>query len=149
MAAKAVGSLSEIAHRHRGVNRNLFPFYALPESNPSYATIKTALGLQGTEIIAINGKRGWWRKLPSKAAAYIDAEVSEAAIESWVDAIRMGEGAKLKVPAGLIEQEEAEVPPTPEEAAEPTPESTSETIVLEPVVEETKEAKEEVPHDEL
>jgi len=142
VAAKAVGSLSEIAHRHRDAKRNLFPFYALPQSNPSYDTIKTALGLQGTEIIAINGKRGWWKKLPSKAAAYTEAEVSEAAIENWVDAIRMGEGAKLKVPAGLIELE-------PEEVTEPVPESAPETIVVEPVVEETKEAKDEVPHDEL
>lgn len=115
-AAKAVGSLSEISHRHRGAKRVLFPFYALPESNPSHETIKTALGLKGTEIIAINGKRGWWRKLPSKGDAYTEDEVTETAIENWVDGIRLGEGAKMKVPEGLID----------EEAPEPTPEATPE-----------------------
>jgi len=92
------------------------------ESNGAYKTFKEVLKLQGTEIIAINGKRGWWRRLPSKAftsskpegdaggnQVYDLSEVTEGAIENWVDQIRMGEGVKMRIPVGLIEVQQEDL----------------------------------------
>jgi len=42
------------------------------------------------EIIAINGRRGWWKRLPSDGKITAK-DVTEEAIENWVDAIRLGE----------------------------------------------------------
>jgi protein disulfide-isomerase A6 len=111
VAAKAIGSLSEIAHRHRQAKRNLFPFFALPEQNKVYARIQHVLKLKGTEIVAVNGKRNWWRKMPAKSedGKYEESEVTEEAIERWIDSIRMGEGEKLNIPVGLIEVPQEEL----------------------------------------
>ncbi|KAG4441053.1 hypothetical protein IFR05_003461 [Cadophora sp. M221] len=146
VAAEAVGSLSEIAHKHKQHQRKLFPFYVLSEANSGFRKIKDSLNL-GTEIevIAINGRRGWWKKLPSGDKVSL-ADVSEEAIENWVDTIRLGEGAKKKLPKGLIPEEleepvaeESEVPIVAEDARETT-------ITVEVKTEETKVAE---PHDEL
>ena len=141
IAAKAIGSLSEIAHRYKTHKRNLFPFYVLPQDNLGYALIKDALDLKGEmEVIAINARRGWWRHLPGSGAKISEQEVSEEWIENWVDSIRLGEGAKEKLPAGLV----------PEEPQEPVVE---EPIVEEEpiIIEEIKVEEEQVAdaHDEL
>jgi protein disulfide-isomerase A6 len=148
VGAAAVGSFSEVAHRHKLHQRKLFPFYVLPEKNGGYAQLKGALGLgNDLEIIAVNGRRGWWKKLPSDGTIAAK-DVTEEAIENWVDAIRLGEGAKEKLPEGLIPEDE------PVEEEKPAEES----IVVEEVeVEETKgeDIKGEAPtaapelHDEL
>jgi len=73
-------------------------------------------------------------------------DVSEEAIENWVDSIRLGEGAKEKLPEGLI----------PEEPEEPVLEE-QEPLKEEPDVEEVKVEETKVeeptafsePHDEL
>jgi hypothetical protein len=97
VGAAAVGSFSEVAHRHKLHQRKLFPFYVLPEKNGGYAQLKGALGLgNDLEIIAVNGRRGWWKKLPSDDTIAAK-DVTEEAIENWVDAIRLGEGAKEKL----------------------------------------------------
>lgn len=150
IGAAAVGSFSEVAHRHKLHQRKLFPFYVLPEQNGGYAQLKGALGLgNDLEIIAVNGRRGWWKKLPSDGTIAAK-DVTEEAIENWVDTIRLGEGAKEKLPEGLIPEEEEPVV----EEEKPVEES----IVVEEVkVEETKveETKAEEPtaspepHDEL
>lgn len=133
VAATIVGVLSEVSHKHSKQQRKTFPFYVVPESNAAYGELKKALSLgEKTEVIAINTRRGWWRSMP-------EGEVTEALIENWVGQIKLGEGAKNKLPAGLI-PEEPEVEVTPEPAAE------------EPVPETVVEAKEEAttePHDEL
>lgn len=143
VAAKAVGSLSEIAHRYKIHKRNLFPFYVLPQDNLGYARIKDALELKGElEIIAINARRGWWRRLPGSDSKISEQEVSEEWIEDWVDSIRLGEGAKEKLPAGLVPEE-------PEEPEEPVVE---EPVVEEPIIiEEVNVEEEKVAdvHDEL
>jgi protein disulfide-isomerase A6 len=60
------------------------------------------LGLEDSksvQIIAINARRGWWRR-------YGNAEdFGIVAVESWVDAIRLGEGAKEKLPEGIVRDE--------------------------------------------
>ncbi|KAH7336668.1 hypothetical protein BKA65DRAFT_37962 [Rhexocercosporidium sp. MPI-PUGE-AT-0058] len=150
VAADAIGSLSEIAHKHKQHQRKLFPFYVLSEANPGFRKIKDALSLgMDIEVIAINGRRGWWKKLPG-GDKVTTADVSEEAIENWVDTIRLGEGAKKKLPAGLVPEEpeepveESEVPIVAEEATKTTitveEVKAEETKVVEPVAE---------PHDEL
>jgi protein disulfide-isomerase A6 len=165
VAETAVGSLSEISHRHKLHKRKLFPFYILPEKNAGYALLKDALELgDGTHIIAVNGRRGWWKKLPSDGAISAK-DVTEEAIENWVDAIRLGEGSKEKLPGGLIPEvpevpvEELQEPlkeePIVEEVKEPVEEA-QEPLKDEPLIEEVKveETEEEpavspLPHDEL
>ena len=144
VAAAAVGSFSEVAHRYKTHQRKLFPFYVLPQKNGGYAQLKGALGLgNDLEIIAINGRRGWWKKLPNDGTIAAK-DVTEEAIENWVDTIRLGEGTKKKLPEGLIPEDEAIV--EEEKPAE-------EPIVVEEVkVEETKaEEPTAAPelHDEL
>ncbi|PMD16300.1 thioredoxin-domain-containing protein [Hyaloscypha hepaticicola] len=146
VGAAAVGSFSEVAHRHRLHNRKLFPFYVLPEKNGGFTQLKGALSLgDGLQIIAVNGRRGWWKKLPTDGTISAK-DVTEEAIENWVDAIRLGEGTKEKMPEGLI----------PEEVEEPVVEDqipVEEPIVVEEVkVEETKAEEPTAspePHDEL
>jgi len=139
VAAHAIGSLSEVAHRHKLHKRNLFPFYVLPQSVEGYTKIKEALKTGDTDIIAINARRGWWRKLPSDAdVVWDEKEVSEEAIERWVDSIRLGEGAKNKLPEGLVPEEPAAEEPVEEPVVEEKP------IILEEVKVEEQEV-----HDEL
>lgn len=95
-SAKVIASLSEIHHKYAVGKHALFPFFQLPAANEQNAQLRTALKLgQGLELVALNGKRGWYRHYPHPT-------FSKAEIEDWVDAIRMGEGAKEKVPAGVI-----------------------------------------------
>jgi len=144
VAATAVGSLSEIAHKHKQHQRKLFPFYVLPEKNAGYKQIKDALALTDMSIIAINGRRGWWKAIPITADKISDRDVHEEALENWVDSIRLGEGAKKKLPEGLI-PEEPEVTATEEAAA-----LSEEPVVVEEVkVEEKTEQKPIDDHDEL
>lgn len=133
--AKAIISLSEVQHKYKLLSRNLFPFYVLSSTNPGYAKVKSALKLAEGEsqIIAINGKRGWWRQISESALA--EKDITQEAIENFVDAIRLGEGAKQKLPAGLI----------PEEVEEPAKSGEAPKAEESPIiVEEVKEG-----HDEL
>jgi protein disulfide-isomerase A6 len=170
VAYTAVGSLSEVAHRHKLHKRTLFPFYAVSSGNPGHQKITHALGLKADtfEIVAVNARRGWWRHLPS-GDTIEDKDVSEEAIENWVETIRLGDGVKQKLPAGLVPEEPEE--PVEEESVQeepiqeqPVEESVAEeTLVTETVVEtqpgETKtviveqvkaeETPVAEPHDEL
>ena len=150
VAAKAIGSLSEVAHKHHLHKRAQFPFYVLPENNGGYKAIQTRLGKEGFDVIAINTKRGWWRALPRGTNEIGEEHVSEEAIERWVDSIRLGEGAKMKLPDGLVPEELEPIvedpvaePVVDEASDEPT--EAEETVIIEPIVEEVKEDK----HDEL
>lgn len=149
VAAHALGSLSEIAHRHKIRKRNIFPFYVLPQSVGGYEQVGKVLGLAGTDIIAVNARRGWWRKLPIKGSAIADVDVTEEAIETWVDSIRLGEGVKEKIPQGLIPDDVLPDEAVVQEpvAKEPVvPETEAEKPV---VVEEVKIEEVEDVHDEL
>jgi protein disulfide-isomerase A6 len=106
-ATDALTSLAEIAHKHAQRGTHLFPIYGVPGANSVSESLRSSLGL-GTsdvlEIIAVNARRGWYRR-------YGQAEdFGLAAVEGWVDAIRLGEGAKEKLPEGVIAEPEAEKP---------------------------------------
>ncbi|KAK5124285.1 hypothetical protein LTR85_001988 [Meristemomyces frigidus] len=93
---QAISSLSEIHHKHEQAKRNLFPFYQLPSSNSQAAALRSKLNLgEDVELIAINGKRRWYRH-------YTPSSLSQADLENWIDAIRMGDLPKDSLPAGLI-----------------------------------------------
>ncbi|KAK1829955.1 protein disulfide-isomerase MPD1 [Podospora conica] len=122
-AQKALEGLSALAFKHSQSKRRLFPFFEVPKSNEGAGSLLKALDLGGeVEIIAINARRGWWRHFEG-------GEFSIAALESWIDAIRMSEGVKKKLPEGLvaISVEDKTATPEPEPEAEPvasTPEAT-------------------------
>ncbi|CEJ54014.1 Putative PDI related protein A [Penicillium brasilianum] len=106
-ATDALSSLAEIAHKHAQRGMHLFPIYGVPEINSASQKLRTALGLEGddvAEIIAVNARRGWYRRYGQTG------DFGLAAVEGWIDAIRLGEGAKEKLPEGIIAEPKAEKP---------------------------------------
>ncbi|CCF37604.1 hypothetical protein CH063_08897 [Colletotrichum higginsianum] len=136
---KALTSLSELAHKYAQNQRKIFPFYSVPSDNTAATTVTKSLGLgSDIEIVAVNARRGWWR--------HYEGEFDVVSVESWIDAIRLGEGAKQKLPEGVVVEEVN---------TEPTKESTASTAATEPTPEPETEAPKETPseapapHDEL
>ncbi|TVY54508.1 putative protein disulfide-isomerase [Lachnellula cervina] len=159
LASSAVGSLSELAHKYKQHKRNIFPFYVVAPTNSGYGAIKEYLNLKAdTELVAVNGRRGWWKQLPKAEDILSEKDVTEEALENWIDSIRLGEGAKQKLPGGLIPEEVEEAAPTPEETPEPVGETVTieepaeqKTITVEEVKEETvsEEKPKATVHEEL
>lgn len=113
-ARKALESLSQLAFKYAQGKRNMFPFYEVPKSNEGAADLLKALDLIGdVELVAINARRGWWRH-------YDAADFGVESVESWIDAIRMSEGVKKKLPEGIVAI-------ALEEPSSATPEASSET----------------------
>ncbi|KAL2002624.1 hypothetical protein VTN02DRAFT_6386 [Thermoascus thermophilus] len=109
-AKEALASLSEIAHRlaqRQGQGQGkIFPIYNVPGINPGAKMLRDALGLSedAVELVALNGRRGWWKR-------YEEAEKGEfglAKVEAWVDAIRLGETKKEKLPEGVVVPDDEE-----------------------------------------
>ncbi|KAI1005461.1 hypothetical protein K3495_g2762 [Podosphaera aphanis] len=99
-----VDSLSMLISKYNKQKRVIFPVYLLPESNPKYAVLRTELSLEGeVNIIAINGKRGWWKQSPGFDLA--SPTTFESTLESWISEIQLGEGEKKKLPSRLISEE--------------------------------------------
>ncbi|TVY24018.1 putative protein disulfide-isomerase [Lachnellula hyalina] len=148
LASSAVGALSELAHKYKQHKRKLFPFYVVAPTNSAYGAIKDYLNLKAdTELVAVNGRRGWWKQLPKAEGTLSEKDVTEEALENWIEAIRLGEGAKQKLPDGLIPEEVEEAEPTPE-----TPEPAGETVTIEEPAEQktitVEEVKEETVSEE-
>ncbi|KAK4984380.1 hypothetical protein LTR50_006635 [Elasticomyces elasticus] len=107
-ATAALASLGEIHHKHAQRKGKLFPFYALPASNPGAAKLRDTLGLgpdSAVEIVAVNARKGWWKHYAStitSPAGVTALDVSRNAVETWIDAIRMGEGVKQPLPESLV-----------------------------------------------
>lgn len=97
-AMSAMSVISSLGAIHKKHGSKLFPFVSVPPSNPMAASLRSELSL-GTDdtihLIATHGKRAWYKKYPG--TSYGAQEV-----EQWVDAIRMGEGKKEKLPETLI-----------------------------------------------
>jgi protein disulfide-isomerase A6 len=130
--------------------------YAIPASNPISHILRTALGLakgSTVEVIALNARRGWWRHFNAA-----EEDFGTVAVESWVDAIRLGEGTKEKLPDALVvgaEAETAEAEPVVETETETAPEPEAEAEAEPEVEAEAKpeqaepEAEDKPEHDEL
>lgn len=128
-ATTALASLAELAKKHVQRGSKLFPFYSVPATNPGVTTLRELLGLtdgSAIELIAVNARRSWWRHYGSE-------NYGLRYMEDWIDAIRLGEGQRSRLPEGLVPEEKA--------AAEEEP-----VVEEEPVGEEEPAATE---HDEL
>ncbi|KAL4916994.1 hypothetical protein BDW62DRAFT_91283 [Aspergillus aurantiobrunneus] len=101
-AKEALGSLAEVGHKHAQRKTKLFPLYSIPASNAAAQTLRAGLGLpedaQSVEIVALNVRRGWWRQYDSSEGA----DYGSARVEAWIDAIRLGEGSRNKLPEGIV-----------------------------------------------
>ena len=157
-ATTALASLAELADKHKERGSKLFPILSIPSRNTGSATLRDALKLGGEtdfEMIAVNARRGWFRRFEGN-------EFGSQAVETWVDNIRFGEGSKGVLPESLIvaervaakeepaisiEIEEIQEPPAPTEAveAEPSEEPNEETQPATP----TEEASAAPTHGEL
>lgn len=108
-ANAALASLAEIAEKHNERGSKLFPFYSVPSRNTGSAVVRDALKLdKDIELVAVNSRRGWFRRFEGERYGVHE-------VETWVDAIRLGEGQKGKLPDGLIVAEEEKKPETHEE----------------------------------
>ncbi|KAL1956884.1 hypothetical protein VTO42DRAFT_6732 [Malbranchea cinnamomea] len=162
-AMEALTNLAEIEHKHALRQAKLFPFYMIPDIIEEVRMLKDKLDLQleqGIEVIALNARRGWWRRYdPGESKSFGVAE-----LEAWIDSLRLGEGEKQKLPDGVVQslgKREPESEPEPEPEVQPEeeliPESVKEDIPeaepeQEPVADEASELSEESKepeHDEL
>ncbi|KAF1969905.1 protein disulfide-isomerase MPD1 precursor [Bimuria novae-zelandiae CBS 107.79] len=128
-ATAAVASLATIHKKHDGLKTNLFPFIGVPASNPVAASLLKELSLGSDDkvhLVATNGKRSWYKKYSGSTYGLIEVEV-------WVDAIRMDEGKKEKLPESLLVAVPTEEVKE-EKAAEPEPAQ----IEIEEIVEEAE-----------
>ncbi|KAG5993761.1 hypothetical protein E4U52_001678 [Claviceps spartinae] len=136
--AKVSESLSRLNTKYIHGNRQLFSFLAVPTDIEGVDAVRKTLGITGdVELVAVNARRGWWR--------YYQGDFSNESVEAWIDAIRMGEGSKSKLPKEIIVQDE------PEQASAFT-ENTAETPEEAPKAEtdkQTPEEEEDVKHEEL
>lgn len=98
---KAASTLSHINTKYVHSGRHLFPFYSIASDSEAASSLPEALGLDvdgEVKLIATNARRGWWREY--------EGEFGLHSVESWIDAIRMGEGTKNKLPKGVVAVEE-------------------------------------------
>ncbi|KAL8734144.1 MAG: hypothetical protein Q9166_001629 [cf. Caloplaca sp. 2 TL-2023] len=102
-AIAALSSLAEIAEKHAERGGKLFPFFSVPASNEGQDVLRDALKLdQEVELVAVNARRGWCRRFAAEGGYGLHS------VESWVDAIRLGEGSKEGLPENLIVQEKVD-----------------------------------------
>ena len=103
-ASSALASLAELADKHVKRESKLFPFYSIPSRNGASVTLRDALKLGGEkdfELVAVNARRGWWRRYPGEQFDF-------HSVENWVDNIRFGEGPKEVLPEVLLAKNEEE-----------------------------------------
>ncbi|KAF2707540.1 protein disulfide-isomerase MPD1 precursor [Pleomassaria siparia CBS 279.74] len=97
-ATSVLASLASIHHKHDKRGSQLFPFVGVSASNPLASSILSGLSLgkeDDVHLIATNGKRSWYKKYSGK-------NFGQTEVEKWVDALRMGEGKKEKLPDNLL-----------------------------------------------
>jgi protein disulfide-isomerase A6 len=89
-------------HDKHAKRKSSLPIYLVQPDLALVATTRKELGLKDDghlEVIAVNGRRSWWRK-------YTNTEYSVDKVEAFIDEIRMSEGTKEKIPESLIPAEE-------------------------------------------
>ena len=131
-ALEAFTSLAEIKHKHDARHAKIFPFYSVPGFIEDVGVLKDKLDLKfdhGVEILAVNARRGWWRR-------YGSGEFSVGELEAWIDTIRLGEIEKQKLPEGIVR--EAKEPEAESNQGE-TPEPATEDVAPSEPEQEPKE----------
>lgn len=159
-ATLALTGFAEIADKFNKRRAGVIPMYAVPPENQAASRIRNDLSLgseDNMEIIATNMKRGWWRHYESNSYGVLD-------LEDFIDAIKLGEGSRSKLPDGFrtstddeARQEStdsAETVETVEEVADPEPEDVpapeaAETESDSPAAEPQPEETPVTEHDEL
>lgn len=119
-ATQALAALADITDKHNKRKDHTFPFYSVPATNTRALTIRDGLGLKDAaqlEVIAINNKRGWWRQFSGTQYTTHD-------LETFIDAIKLGEGAKLKLPEGFGAMSSSSSEPAAKTEPEQEPEAT-------------------------
>ncbi|MCJ1289718.1 hypothetical protein MMC34_001251 [Xylographa carneopallida] len=102
-ATSAMASLSSISEKHKVRGSHLFPFFAVSARNEGNTVLREGLGLEeGIQLVAINGRRWWWRGYDAQKG------FGKNAVEDWIDAMRLGEGKKEKLPEGLVSNVDTE-----------------------------------------
>jgi protein disulfide-isomerase A6 len=97
-ATTVVSSLASIHQKYDTPKSHLFPFVGVTASNPVAASLLSSLSLGSDDqvhLVATHGKRAWYKKYSGSSFGIED-------VEQWVDAIRMGEGKKEKLPESLL-----------------------------------------------
>ncbi|KAF2035843.1 disulfide isomeras-like protein [Setomelanomma holmii] len=97
-AQTAIASLAAIHKKYDTKTSHLFPFVGITASNPVASSLLSSLSLGSDDqvhLIATHGKRAWFKKFYGSA-------FGPEEVEQWVDAIRMGEGKKEKLPESLL-----------------------------------------------
>ncbi|KAF3933940.1 hypothetical protein ABW19_dt0206549 [Dactylella cylindrospora] len=140
-------SLTEFEQTHNylaHIKPGLFPFFQLPYAALT-PKLREALDIEESEEIvymrAVNAKKGWW--IP------YGGEPTHEDMKVWVDALRMGELSKKKLPE--VTPEDVPVPPQPkaedpvkeEEPTKETPKEEEPTKEEEPAPEPEPEPVEE------
>lgn len=99
-ATTALSSLSELADKHNKRHAHLFPIRSVPGTLEGAVAMRSRLGLSDSdvEVIAINGRRGWWRRYSAQG-------FGTTRLEDFIDSIRLGEGEKQKLPQFLLAPE--------------------------------------------
>jgi protein disulfide-isomerase A6 len=132
-AKTATASLASIHKKYDTAGSLLFPFFGVSASNPLAASLLSELSLGSSDqvhLFATNGKRAWYKKYSGSSFGLKD-------VEQWVDAIRMGEGKKEKLPESLLA-----TPQMPEVKEEKPAEEEPVKIQVEEVVEDAPEHNE-------
>ncbi|KAI5459093.1 PDI protein A prpA [Mariannaea sp. PMI_226] len=97
---KAINTLNNLNTKYTHGGHRLFPFYSIASDSEASSTLPKALELDGeVNLIAVNGRRGWWRQYQGDFGLH--------SVESWIDSIRMGEGSKKKLPKDVLATTEA------------------------------------------
>jgi protein disulfide-isomerase A6 len=139
-----LNALANIQHKYKKAGHAIFPFYAVSSDIIAVKDLKTRFDAEDSlAVVAINFKRKWMKR-------YKGEDFTQEALESWVDAVRMGEGEKEPLP-GLIQSKDTDQmvenlqPSTAESAPEPTEEPgvAEEVVEAEPLTEEGAEPEPE------
>ncbi len=128
-ATSALAGFAEITNKYNRRKASVIPMYAVHADNEAATSIRNELGLSSgerMEIIATNMKRGWWRHYQGDSYDILD-------LESFVDAIKLGEGSRSKLPAGFGALAADQVPVS--ESTESTEKDEFDLPVAEPVPE--------------
>ena len=94
--AEMLKNLAEVYDKQKRSNAKIFQAFVVPHGNTAGDSVRERLHLPSdVELLAIHGRRGWWKHFPG-------SEFDRESIEVWIDQIRMGEGEKYRVPPGVI-----------------------------------------------
>lgn len=89
--------LAAVAAKHASRGAKLFPIYRVDASNAEFQALADGLKLPGGPVVmAVNAKRGWF--------SLFEESESAAAVEGWIDGIRLGDFKKEKLPEGLVRE---------------------------------------------